>query len=88
VIEPAAFGAPVLFGSRHGASRDAAMLIERGGGFSVSSANEIETSVVALFADSAARRAAGDQARALVESGLGAAERSVALVERLLGKER
>jgi 3-deoxy-D-manno-octulosonic-acid transferase len=88
VIEPAAFGAPVLFGPRHGASRDAAMLIERGGGFSVSSANEIETSVVALFADSAARRAAGDQARALVESGLGAAERSVALVERLLGKER
>ena len=41
VIEPAAFGAPVLFGPRHAASRDAGLLLECGGGFSASSATEI-----------------------------------------------
>jgi 3-deoxy-D-manno-octulosonic-acid transferase len=86
VIEPAAFGAPVLFGPRHTASRDAALLLECGGGFSVSSADEIAARVLALLNDPAARRTAGDRARALVENGLGAAEKSAALVERLLGR--
>jgi len=31
VLEPAAFGAPVLFGPRHAMSRDAGLLIARGG---------------------------------------------------------
>ena len=84
VIEPAAFGAPVLFGPRHTASRDAALLIECGGGFSVSSAAEIAGRLTALFGNPGARRAAGDLARDLVKGGLGAAERSAALVEKLL----
>jgi 3-deoxy-D-manno-octulosonic-acid transferase len=86
VIEPAAFGAPVLFGPRHTASRDAALLLERGGGFSVASATEIAMRVLALFAEPAARSAAGDHARALVQGGLGAADRSAALVEELMGR--
>jgi len=86
VIEPAAFGAPVLFGPRHTASRDAALLLECGGGFSVASADEIATRMLALLTDPAARRTAGDRARALVENGLGAAEKSAALVERLLSR--
>ena len=85
VIEPAAFGAPVLFGPRHTASRDAALLLECRGGFSVASATEIAMRVLALFAEPAARSTAGDHARTLVEGGLGAAERSAALVERLIG---
>lgn len=84
VIEPAAFGVPVLFGPRNAASRDAGLLLECGGGFSVASAREIATRVLALFEDPAARAAAGTQAQALVRRGLGAAERSAALVERLL----
>ncbi len=84
VIEPAAFGAPVLFGPRHTASRDAGLLIECGGGFSVTSVAEIAARVIALFADPAARTAAGSHARALVEMGLGAADRSAALVEALI----
>jgi 3-deoxy-D-manno-octulosonic-acid transferase len=84
VIEPAAFGAPVLFGPRHTASRDAALLIGRGGGFSAASADEITARLLALFSDPGARVGAGAKARALVEDGLGAAEKSAALVERLL----
>jgi len=86
VIEPAAFGAPVLFGPRHTASRDAALLLACRGGFSVGSATEIAMRVLALFAEPAARSTAGDHARALVQGGLGAADRSAALVEELIGR--
>jgi 3-deoxy-D-manno-octulosonic-acid transferase len=84
VIEPAAFGAPVLFGPRHGASRDAGLLIECGGGFSAANANELAERLRTLFENSTARRAAGGRARALVQNGLGAAGRSAALVEGLI----
>jgi 3-deoxy-D-manno-octulosonic-acid transferase len=84
VIEPAAFGVPVIFGPRHTASRDAELLITCGGGFGANSAAEIADRVQLFFADSSARAAAGNQARALVENGLGAADRSAALVEKLL----
>ena len=86
VIEPAAFGAPVLFGPRHTASRDAALLLECRGGFSVGSATEITMRVLALFAEPAARSTAGAHARALVQGGLGAADRSATLVEELIGR--
>jgi 3-deoxy-D-manno-octulosonic-acid transferase len=84
VIEPAAFGVPVLFGPRHTASRDAGLLLECGGGFSAASAAEIAVRVLALFDDPVSRTSAGDRARSLVHDGLGAAERSAALVEKLL----
>lgn len=84
VIEPAAFGAPVLFGPRHAGSRDAGLLLECGGGFSLATAGEIAARVVALLGEGGARSEAGDHALALVERGLGAAERSMELVEGLV----
>jgi len=84
VLEPAAFGAPVLFGPRHHGSRDAGLLIGRGGAVSVSNESELTRRLTAWFRDVRLRREAGDSARALVRSGVGAAERSFRLVERLL----
>jgi 3-deoxy-D-manno-octulosonic-acid transferase len=84
VVEPAAFGAPVLFGAQHRNARDAALLVRAGGGFSVSSSEAVETVLVRLFCDESVRVDAGARALALVSSGLGAAERSAALVEGLL----
>jgi 3-deoxy-D-manno-octulosonic-acid transferase len=84
VLEPAAFGAPVLFGPRHQNSRDAALLAQRGGGASVSNEADIVRRARAWMTDTPSRREAGDYARALVRSGLGAAERSFELVNRLL----
>lgn len=84
VLEPAAFGAPVLFGPKHENSRDAALLAQRGGGASVSTEADIVRRARAWITNSASRREAGDYARALVRSGLGAAERSFELVNRLL----
>ena len=84
VLEPAAFGAPVLFGPQYGASRDATQLLANGGGFAATSAQELATRMISLLAETEARATAGGRARALVVSGLGAAVKSAALVEQLL----
>jgi 3-deoxy-D-manno-octulosonic-acid transferase len=84
VLEPAAFGAPVLFGPRFDGSRDAALLAQRGGGIAVASESELVRRLRLWSTDISARREAGDYARALVRSGVGAAERSFELVERLV----
>jgi 3-deoxy-D-manno-octulosonic-acid transferase len=84
VLEPAAFGTPVLFGPLHDGSRDAGLLAQRGGGAPVSTDVELVRRLRFWMADPSARREAGDYARALVRSGVGAAERSFELVDRLL----
>jgi len=76
VLEPASFGAPVLFGPRHHNSRDAALLAQRGGGTAVLTASDLARRLRGWAADAASRREAGNYARALVRSGVGAAERS------------
>ncbi len=83
VLEPAAFGTPVLFGPLNENSRDAALLGQRGGA-AVSNADDLLKRLRTWMTDADERREAGDYARALVRSGLGAADRSFALVERLL----
>jgi 3-deoxy-D-manno-octulosonic-acid transferase len=84
VLEPAAFGAPVLFGPRFANSRDAALLIAAGGGRSEANADGLTRTLTEWLSDVSARSAAGAHARALVEAGLGAAERSWSLVADLL----
>jgi 3-deoxy-D-manno-octulosonic-acid transferase len=84
VLEPAAFGTPVLFGPRFANSRDAALLSQRGGGASVATTADLARRLRTWTTDASERRDAGDYARALVRSGVGAAERSFELVNRLL----
>jgi 3-deoxy-D-manno-octulosonic-acid transferase len=85
VLEPAAFGSPVLFGPRHGASRDAGLLLAADGAVSAADADGLRDGLLAWLGEPAAGRSAGERARAVVEAGLGAAERSYDLVARLLG---
>lgn len=82
VLEPAAFGAPVLFGPRHGSSRDAALLLAAGAARSVSEARSLRETLDGWMdpASTAPRRAAGQNARNVVEGRLGAADASAALV--------
>jgi 3-deoxy-D-manno-octulosonic-acid transferase len=84
VIEPAAFGAPVIFGPRWSMSRDAGLLLRMEGAATVSGAAEMATRLAGWMESSIDRRTAGERAQALVRAGLGAADRSVALVARLL----
>lgn len=78
VLEPAAFGVPVLFGPQHASSRDAGLLLAAGGGFVVRSPDELRARL------SADNGAAGTAAKEVVRQGLGAARRSLALVDRLM----
>ncbi len=86
VLEPAAFGAPVLFGPRHGKSREASALIAGRGAYVVTDEFDLARRLGDLLASRAARDTAGAAARLTVEKGLGAAERSYDLVRELLGR--
>ena len=85
VIEPAALALPALFGPRWHSSRDARLLLDQGGGVSVADSAALAAALDRWLGDESARAAAGAAARAVVE--LGAAERSVSLVEKLLKAE-
>jgi 3-deoxy-D-manno-octulosonic-acid transferase len=84
VLEPAAFGAPVAFGPRHGHSRDAGLLARAGGGRSAGTVNALADLLSEWLSDPAVGRKAGEAARSFVEHGTGAAARSFALVMDLV----
>ncbi|HEX9084323.1 MAG TPA: glycosyltransferase N-terminal domain-containing protein [Gemmatimonadaceae bacterium] len=86
ILEPAAFGAPVLFGPRHEKSREAAKLVQAGGGAVVTGVPDLTIRLGDWLGSVPARDAAGSSARAMVQDGLGAAERSYELVTALLAR--
>ena len=86
MLEPAAFGVPVLFGPRHEASRDASLLLAADAGGWVSDTSAIVARLEALLTRADTRSAEGARARSVVEKGLGASARSAALVTELLGR--
>ncbi len=88
VLEPAAFGVPVLFGPRHDQSRDAKLLLGRRAAATGKSAAELTDHLIGWLNGSDRAREAGRRAREAVSDGLGAADRSVALIEELLGRTR
>lgn len=87
VIEPASFGVPVLVGPQHRGSRDARLLLEARAAEAVTDAASMARALRILLTEPETRTRAGSAARGVVETGLGAAERSVALVERLIASD-
>jgi 3-deoxy-D-manno-octulosonic-acid transferase len=84
VLEPAAFGAPVLFGPRISKSRDAQRLQSVAGGAVVTGAVDLGIRLSDWLGSQSSREAAGAAAREVVKQGCGAAERSFDLVRALL----
>jgi 3-deoxy-D-manno-octulosonic-acid transferase len=84
VLEPAAFGVPVLFGPRHDNAREAAELVAAGGAFDVPDGASLGERLGLLVGAGAARTAAGAAARDYVEAGRGAAGRGVEIIEELI----
>ena len=80
VIEPAAAGVPVLFGPRWQGSRDARLLLEAGGARAADGRNELSALLSDWLQNDAARTVAAAAARAVVQGGRGAADRSVQLI--------
>lgn len=84
VLEPAAFGLPILFGPKHKNSEEAVELIRRGAAFSVRSRQEAGEVLGRLFHDTSERRKAGERAAAYVRENLGATQRILAALEPFL----
>ncbi|HTK55220.1 MAG TPA: glycosyltransferase N-terminal domain-containing protein [Gemmatimonadales bacterium] len=87
VLEPAAWGIPVLMGPRWTESRDAALLREAGAAVGLPERYGPEDPMLALvrawsgwITNEAARREAGRKGRAVVDAGLGASARCAAVV--------
>lgn len=82
VLEPAACGVGVLVGPRWQSSREAGLLLEAGGAVAVRDAAEVATAWARALTPGGRRM--GEQARAVIESGLGAADRNARLIEELV----
>ncbi|CAN5589661.1 glycosyltransferase N-terminal domain-containing protein [soil metagenome] len=83
VIEPAAFGVPVIYGATHAHRRDAELLAAAGGAVAVAGAGELERAISAWLPE-AKRKTAGAKALAVVTREAGAAGRSYALLAALV----
>lgn len=78
VLEPAAMGAPPIFGPRHHNAPEAVSLCSQGLAFAVADADEFRAVLFALLDDPAHRADLGTRARAWVEAQAGAADRACA----------
>ncbi|MBY0230675.1 MAG: 3-deoxy-D-manno-octulosonic acid transferase [Gemmataceae bacterium] len=87
MIEPAAFGAAVLFGPHVWNFKEtAARLLEVGGAVQVSDGAELAAALGRVLGDEQERRAMGAAARALVLAQQGATERTLDLLDEALGE--
>ncbi len=83
LLEPAAFGVPVLMGPMHTDNRDAKLLVAGGAGIRCPGPGDIAARLLAWFRNPGVHERARGSARRVVEEGLGAADRSTELVEGL-----
>ena len=83
VIEPAAFGVPVIYGATHARRRDAELLLAAGGAAAIDNAASLERAVTAWLPE-AKRKTAGANALAVVNEEAGASERTYALLTALV----
>ncbi len=86
VLEPAVFGVPVAVGPHWHMSRDATLLIERGGAVALATdgRHQLHSQWLVWHHDPGARTKAGAAGKRLVREGRGAAERTTELVKRLV----
>jgi 3-deoxy-D-manno-octulosonic-acid transferase len=83
VIEPAAFGVPVLYGRTHADRRDADLLLAAGGAAAIDDADSLERALEDWLVESK-RKKAGAKALAAVNREAGAAQRTYALLMALM----
>lgn len=86
VLEPAVFGVPIAIGPHWQMSRDAGLLLERGGAVALpgDARHPLHSQWLVWHHDVDARRKAGAAAKAVVAEGRGASERTTALVRDLV----
>ncbi len=85
LLEPAAWGKPVFFGSHTDHCAEvASLLLQSGGGKQVCDGAELATAMAGLLRDRGQRRSVGEAASAMVRDNQGALQRSLDVVEAFL----
>jgi 3-deoxy-D-manno-octulosonic-acid transferase len=84
VLEPAAYGLPVVMGPRHQNSQEAVRLLREGGAFTGYGTAEIFAHLSRLLSSEKDRTAAGAVALQLVKTNIGATDRFLATMENVL----
>ena len=84
VLEPAAYGIPILFGPAHENSQEAIELVREGAAFVGRDQNDFYAHLRALLQDGRRRSEAGEKALALVCRNTGATERFLSYMEKVL----
>jgi 3-deoxy-D-manno-octulosonic-acid transferase len=84
VLEPAVYGIPVVYGPRHTNSQEALELLRQGGGFLINDQLECYKTLRTLLGDTKARSIAGNAASKLVRENIGATERFIEHLAKVL----
>ncbi len=84
VLEPAVYGIPVVYGPRHTNSQEAQELLRKGGGFLINDQLECYKTLRTLLNDTKARAIAGNVASKLVKENIGATERFIEHLAKVL----
>jgi 3-deoxy-D-manno-octulosonic-acid transferase len=84
VLEPAVYGIPIVYGPRHTNSQEAQELLRRGGGFLINDQMECYKILRTLLGDIKMRTAAGSAALKLVKENIGATERFIEHLAKVL----
>ena len=89
VLEPALWAKPVFFGPHTDhCAESASLLVESGGGQEVRDGASLADSIATLLRDPAALEARGQAAYRAVMQNRGALERTLAIIQQVLEKER
>ena len=85
ILEPAAWGKPVLFGPSMGDFQDAKqLLVQSGGGIEVQDESELAAKVAYFLSQPQEARRAGDQAHAAILANQGAAQKHAEVILKLI----
>lgn len=88
ILEPAAHGKPVIFGSLHKKFPEAAQLIAAGGGYSIHDASESIQLVNRLLEDPQVLQTVGEKSKAFIQSHTGACAMVSAQCSRLIAQSQ
>ncbi len=81
VLEAAVWGKPVIFGPNYKKYREARELIKAGGGFSVSTTEELKQLVDDLFTNESNRQKTSKSAKAYIEENTGATKKIIGMIQ-------
>jgi 3-deoxy-D-manno-octulosonic-acid transferase len=84
LTEASVYGIPVIFGPNNKKFIEADELIKRGGGFPISTKEELDSKVTKLLTDAAYRKTAGEAGATYILSGKGATEKIISTLEKIL----